>query len=118
MKGQVWRSLHRWCIAAVFFLALLVPSPAGAQEAELPEAQRLNGQVSQYNATERYQQAIPLAERVLEITEKALGPEHLDTALSLNELALLYQATGAYANAEPLFQRALAIREKALGPSI
>jgi tetratricopeptide (TPR) repeat protein len=44
-----------------------------------------------------------------------LGPEHPDTALSLNNLAALYHATGAYAKAEPLFERALAIREKAPG---
>jgi CHAT domain-containing protein len=50
------------------------------------------------------------------ITEKTLGPEHPDTAVSLNNLALLYGATGAYAKAEPLFERALAIYEKALGP--
>ena len=48
--------------------------------------------------------------------EKALGPEHPDTATSLNNLAELYRATGAYAQAEPLYKRALAITEKALGP--
>ena len=55
-------------------------------------------------------------QRALAIREKALGPEHPDTATSLNNLAVLYEAMGAYAQAEPLFQRALAIREKALGP--
>ena len=45
-----------------------------------------------------------------------LGPEHPDTATTLNNLAGLYQAQGAYAQAEPLYKRALAIREKVLGP--
>ncbi len=49
------------------------------------------------------------------IREKALGPEHPDTAGSLNNLAVLYRAMGDYAKAEPLYRRALAIREKALG---
>ena len=48
--------------------------------------------------------------------EKALGPEHPDVALSLNNLAGLYDNQGKYAEAEPLYQRSLAIREKALGP--
>ena len=45
-----------------------------------------------------------------------LGPEHPDTAGSLNNLAALYQAQGSYAQAEPLYKRALAIVEKVLGP--
>ena len=49
------------------------------------------------------------------IWEKALGKDHPDIAISLNNLAVLYQDQGNYAEAEPLFQRSLAIREKALG---
>ena len=45
-----------------------------------------------------------------------MGPEHPNTATSLNNLALLYEAQGSYAQAEPLYKRALAIREKVLGP--
>src|SRR5689334_1594173 len=105
MKGLHWR------IAVVFMLALLVLSTAGAQEGGLAEAQRLSGQVSQYYATGAYKQAIPLAARALEITERALGPEHPRTANSLNSLAVLYKVIGAYAKAEPLFKRALAIVE-------
>ena len=71
---------------------------------------------SLYHATGAYAQAEPLYQRALAISEKALGPEHPDTATALNNLAGLYHATGAYAKAEPLYQRALAIREKALGP--
>ena len=63
-----------------------------------------------------YAKAEPLYQRALAIREKALGPEHPDTATSLNNLAVLYEAMGDYAKAEPLYQRALAIREKALGP--
>ena len=45
-----------------------------------------------------------------------LGPEHPDTAMSLNNLAGLLQAQGDLAGARPLYERALAIREKVLGP--
>ena len=69
-----------------------------------------------YQATGAYAKAEPLYQRALAIMEKALGPEHPNTATALNNLAWLYQATGAYAKAEPLFERALAIMEKALGP--
>ena len=64
----------------------------------------------------QYEQAEPLYERALAITERALGPDHPDTAQSLNNLAALYGSQGHYEQAEPLYQRALAISEKALGP--
>ncbi len=63
-----------------------------------------------------YTIAEPLLQRALAIREKQLGPEHPDTASSLQNLASLYRDQGKYEQAEPLYQRALAIREKALGP--
>ena len=44
-----------------------------------------------------------------------LGPDHPDTAESLNNLAILYFYQGKYEQAEPLYQRALAIYEQQLG---
>jgi tetratricopeptide (TPR) repeat protein len=55
-----------------------------------------------------YLRARPLFERALAIREKALGPEHLDTATSLNNLAGLLQDQGELASARPLLERALA----------
>ena len=63
-----------------------------------------------------YAGAEPLYRRALAIREKALGPEHPDTAQILNNLAELLHDKGDYAGAEPLYRRALAINEKALGP--
>ncbi|MBK8931881.1 MAG: tetratricopeptide repeat protein [Chloroflexi bacterium] len=48
-------------------------------------------------------------------SEKALGPDHPDTATSLNNLGYLLQAMGNLAEARPYYQRALAIVEKSLG---
>jgi tetratricopeptide (TPR) repeat protein len=63
-----------------------------------------------------YSQARPYYEQALAIWEKALGPDHPDTATSLNNLGALLQAMGHLAEARPYLERALAIREKALGP--
>ncbi len=54
-----------------------------------------------------------LYRRSLAIREKALGSDHPDVAMSLDNLAKLYQAQGKYAEAEPLLQRSLAIRKGA-----
>ena len=63
-----------------------------------------------------YAQAEPLYRRALAIDEKALGPDHPDTATSLNNMAALYRAQERYKEAEPLCQRALDIFENSLGP--
>ena len=63
-----------------------------------------------------YAGARPYYERALAIREKALGPDHPDTALSLNNLGGLLRALGDHAGARPYYERALAINEKALGP--
>jgi tetratricopeptide (TPR) repeat protein len=61
-----------------------------------------------------YAQARPLYERVLRIRENRRGPEHPDTATSLNNLAGLLQDQADLEGAQPLFERALKIREKVL----
>jgi Tetratricopeptide repeat len=52
----------------------------------------------------------------LAINEKALGPDHPDVALALNNLAEHYRKQGHYVDTEPLYKRALVINEKAFGP--
>lgn len=60
--------------------------------------------------------AAALWEKVLAWRQKALGPDHPDTATSLDTLGLLYVKERAFARAEPLLARALAIRTRILGP--
>jgi tetratricopeptide (TPR) repeat protein len=63
----------------------------------------------------KYDEALPLAERALEIRERLWGAEHHDVAAAIYTLAGIYTGRGEYVKAEPLYNRALAIREKALG---
>jgi CHAT domain-containing protein/Tfp pilus assembly protein PilF len=82
----------------------------------LQEARKLLQTASKLRGAGKYNEALPLIERGLEIRERLLGPEHRDVANALNNLGILYAIKGEYAKAEPLYQRALAIRERALGP--
>lgn len=84
------------------------------QDTDDPE--RLNQEIVRLYQAGRYAEAVPMAEKLVRLNEKALGPEHPNTATNLNNLAELYFSMGDYARAEPLYQRALKIREKALGP--
>jgi CHAT domain-containing protein/Flp pilus assembly protein TadD len=61
-------------------------------------------------------EAIPLAQRSLELMEKTLGPDHLNVAIQLLHLSMLHQTVGKFSEAESLALRALAIHEKVQGP--
>jgi CHAT domain-containing protein/Tfp pilus assembly protein PilF len=98
---------------------LLMCSVAWAEDSKdnlVKEANALNQKIAKLYNEGKYRDAVPLAERALSIMEKARGPEHPDTAMSLHYLALLYETTGRYAEAEPLYKRSLEIKKKALGP--
>jgi tetratricopeptide (TPR) repeat protein len=64
----------------------------------------------------RYTSVTGLWREAASIIETQLGPDHPDTARSLNNLAGLLQAQGDLSGARPLYERALAICEKVLGP--
>jgi CHAT domain-containing protein/Tfp pilus assembly protein PilF len=84
---------------------------------EVPaEVKAWRQQVKMLDQEGKFNEAIPLQEKVLAWTEKIYGPDHHKTAISLDNLADLYESQGAYAKAEPLYLRALSIEEKALGP--
>src|SRR5690348_4739037 len=121
MRQRAWAGK---AAAVVVGVVLLIVQPGGAwgqggsgakpDAAALLEAQRLGGEADRLYGEGRFDAAVPLAGRALLLREKALGPEHPDVALSLNNLAELYRAKGEYDKAEPLYQRALRILEKEL----
>jgi CHAT domain-containing protein len=92
-----------------------LPFSSVTEKEELAEAKQLNQQVVQLYNQGRYEDAIPLAKRAVDIREKVQGKNHPDVATSLNNLALLYVSQGKYTEAERLYQRSLAINEKILG---
>ena len=84
-------------------------SPASLAEDEDPNALRL--QLNQLIGQGKYQEAIPVAERAVEVAKRSLGADHPKTADALNYLGFIFQKIGNYAKAEPLYQEALRIRQ-------
>ncbi len=82
----------------------------------LHEAMKQNTEFLRLYREGRYDEARPLGERVLEIREKTLGPDHPDVALAVNNLSNLFNLKGDFEKSEEGYQRALKIREKVLGP--
>jgi TonB family protein len=83
---------------------------------ELSEAARLHQQVISLYNRNKYDEALPIARKVLEIREKALGADHELVATSLNNVAAILMAQQKYADSEKLYRRSLAILEKRAGP--
>jgi tetratricopeptide (TPR) repeat protein len=79
------------------------------------DLETLNQEVTKLFEAGKYQDAIVLAVRALEIVTRERGLEDRDTATLIDSLAILYQAVGDYAKAELLFRQALRIRQKILG---
>jgi CHAT domain-containing protein len=92
-----------------FYTLTVQPSSSPDQTlAELlNEADSLHQQVIEHYQAGRYDTAVPLGQRVLELRENVLGSTHPDVAQSLNNLAELYRVQGNYDTAEPFYQRAL-----------
>ncbi|MEW6207939.1 MAG: tetratricopeptide repeat protein [Acidobacteriota bacterium] len=119
-KQAFTKSARSGMVLFLFIVFLLMQSPltAIAQTAQndgLEEAKRLNAEALKLYNAGRYDEAIPLAERVLAIVEKSLGKDHPEVATAINNLAAMYKEKGDYAKAEPLYIRALVIYEEALG---
>jgi class 3 adenylate cyclase/tetratricopeptide (TPR) repeat protein len=58
----------------------------------------------------------PLAQSVVELCERHYGPDHVETARALTNLARMAVQRREMDTAEPALRRALAIQEQALGP--
>jgi TonB family protein len=89
-----------------------VPSTPSA---DLAESNRLSQQALALYDIKKYDEALPLAKRVVEIREKALGPEHELVAAALSNVAEIYVSQKNYDEAEPIFKRSLSVLEKKWG---
>lgn len=84
-----------------------------AAAAELAEALRLYFQADALAKQGRYAEALPLAQRVLELREKNLPADSPFVAQALTIMAATRQNMGDIEGIEPLYRRAIEIYEKA-----
>jgi CHAT domain-containing protein/Tfp pilus assembly protein PilF len=108
------RHTARQCLLAItMLLAVSGFAPALAQPDDLAA---LNRQIGQLYHDGKYDEAIPLAQRLVELTGTRFGKESRAHANALGELGDLYREKGRYAEAEPLYQSVRSKLEKALSP--
>jgi TonB family protein len=88
-----------------------------ASSTELAEAEKLNAEVIKLFNAGKYDEAIPLAKRILQIREKALTPGDARINAAITNLAELYIKKQKYGEAENYYQRLLSVYEKAYVPN-
>jgi tetratricopeptide (TPR) repeat protein len=103
---------RQYLLAITMLLALSGFAPAMAQPDDLAA---LNRQIGQLYQASRYDEAIPLAQRLVELSGTRFGKESREHANALAVLGDLYREKGRYAEAEPLYQSVRDKLEKALG---
>ena len=104
----------RIIILAIAFLGTM-PSVLHARGAGI-EWDILNQEAMELYRAGKYDRALVVAQKALQVALQNVGPDHPDVATSLNNLGGLYKTQSDYAKAEPLYKRSLAIMEKVLGP--
>ncbi|HEX6183649.1 MAG TPA: TonB family protein [Pyrinomonadaceae bacterium] len=76
------------------------------------EVSRLNAEVLKFYRAGKFDEALKLAKRVLELREQTSGADDLSVGYALNNLAAIYRQKGKRGEAEQLLRRSLAIGEK------
>jgi tetratricopeptide (TPR) repeat protein len=114
---EVWADPATWPrVRRLDSLALGLIDGEATEGTELDIAELLS-QLAMYRewALGAYDEALAFSQRALKIREAVLGPDHLETAGSLNDLGTILTSRGDFAGARTAHSRALAIRERALG---
>ena len=68
-----------------------------------------------YYSMGRYEEALPLHQKALEIMLEQLGERHPNVASAYNNLAVLYKSMGRYEEAIAHYQHAINIAQQTLG---
>lgn len=92
------------------------PQTAPPQPPELAEATQLSTEVARLYREGKFNEALPLARRAVELRERALGQEHQLVALALYNLASVQRSLRRFNDAESNYRRALEIHERLSGP--
>lgn len=102
-------------LIVVVLLGACAAAAQGPGAGEPAESARLNAEVVRLYLEGKYDEALPLARRVLELREKALGADDMSVASALNNLSAIHARKGKAGEAEQLLRRSLAITEKRAG---
>src|ERR1700754_2297789 len=105
---------HIFVLLTSLLFSSLIPQSM-QQSPELKEASDLSVSVVKLFKENKFDEAIPLAKRALELRERLLPPGDPMVLTALGNLGNLYNAKGDYNAAKKSFERLLALQEKQFG---
>ena len=85
------------------------------QNSQLVESRELNAKVVNLYREGKYDEAVSVGKRALELRERVLGAENPELVPVLINLGEVYRAEKKFSDAQSSYERALAIGEKAFG---
>ncbi|MEW6130476.1 MAG: TonB family protein [Acidobacteriota bacterium] len=91
------------------------PGKTAQDSPALQEAHKLSAQAIKFYNAGKFDDAVPLAKRALELRKQALGDKDKLVADAYNNLGAIYKGKNAYRDAETAFKKALEIYEATLG---
>lgn len=102
--------MHMKTFILVAFLVLIgYAEAAGQNAAASDDAVKLTMEASRLFTAGKYKEAVPVAMRVVEISTKEKGADHIDTGQALRNLGFIQQAAGDKKAAEKSTEQALEI---------
>jgi CHAT domain-containing protein len=110
------RPEQNWASVGGYEIRIEELRDATENDRALQEAHKLYAEACRLRDAGKYDEALPLFERVIETRKRISGPDNRDLATVLHDLAVFYYYKGDYPKVEPVSARALAIQENTLGP--
>jgi TonB family protein len=104
-------------LLTVLLASSLVNSQSPQDSPELAEAAELTKSVVKLYNENKFNEALPLAKRALEIRERLLPPTDQRVSISIGYLGDVYMAKRDFINAKKNFERLLVLQEERLGPT-
>jgi tetratricopeptide (TPR) repeat protein len=108
-KGEYFKAIQYYSRALGIFEQTLGASHPDAFNTAIKIA------AIQCHQSDYYDRALDCYEKALVIKMEMLGPDHLSTAMTINNIAMVYKNKGDFTRAIEYFTRALTIKRKSLG---
>ncbi|HEY9719450.1 MAG TPA: tetratricopeptide repeat protein [Trichormus sp.] len=109
-------SLGRLAQAEAYWYAALEEAQAAFSMTDPRTTSTLESLSENLFRQSKYNLAVPVVAKSLEVFEISLGPSHADVGILLNNLGMLHHLQNNHAEAEKFYQRSMTVLSKALGP--
>lgn len=108
----------RWkhVLGQLYFIACLAAGPHYASAQSVEKINRMGQRIAELFQAGQYDQAIPIAQRLVRVLEAREGGTSVNTATARNSLALLLEDANRLLEAEVQYRRVIGILDKAGGP--